>query len=155
MLAPVVIDFEGIPLAGDDPTLGGVQQHSEDGFTLVDPNNTDPRAFIFWRPAADPFLNTVALFNGTNGVTRLTQDNGLPFGFNSIALSEDQRRMEAPEWIVTFTGVRADGSSVSETFVLDGVFGFQTFLPVGFTEILSLDWSGSLPVQFDNLVLVP
>ena len=29
------------------------------------------------------------------------------------------------------------------------------FAPVGFTEILSLEWDSNFPVQFDNIVLVP
>lgn len=156
LLPPVTIDFEGIGLGGDNPILGGVPLHSEDGFTIVDPADGSERAFLFWRPAADPFLGTVALWNGTvGGVTLLTQDNGALFDLTSIDLSEDQNRSGSHVWTIDFAGAKEDGTTVTASFTLDGVLGLERFAPTGLTDLVSLEWVSSLPVQFDNIVLVP
>jgi hypothetical protein len=158
VLAPVTIDFTGIGLTGAGSPFGFVGQHSQAGFTLVDPANPTAFAFFLWRIGSGEFFTgTAALANASDGVSRLTQDNGAPFDFTSIDLGRFQGTAPAT---VDFTGVRADGTSVSATVtsggvIVAGVLQLATFTPVGFTDILSLEWVSSPTAQFDNIVVVP
>jgi hypothetical protein len=57
---------------------------------------------------------------------------------------------------VTFVGNKATGGTVSQSFTMDGLLGFQTFNLTGFDNITSLTWlnTGSSPNsyhQFDNV----
>jgi Ca2+-binding RTX toxin-like protein len=56
----------------------------------------------------------------------------------------------------TFTGVKADGSVVSETFNLDSTQGMQTFhFDASFSNLSYLDFSPSVNMYFDNFTLTP
>jgi len=59
---------------------------------------------------------------------------------------------------ITFTGTRADNSTVQQTVTTDGVccdvgdnFGVETFEPTGLTGLVSLQWPAEL-VTHDNIV---
>ncbi|RCJ24512.1 hypothetical protein A6S26_18245 [Nostoc sp. ATCC 43529] len=55
---------------------------------------------------------------------------------------------------VTFVGVKADSSTISNTFTLNGIKGFQTFNFTNFTNIISTSWQQVSPFhQFDNIVI--
>lgn len=55
---------------------------------------------------------------------------------------------------MTLTGTTASGT-VTDSFDVDGEFGFQTFSLTGFTDLSSVRWTHNAPdfVQFDNIVL--
>jgi hypothetical protein len=150
----VVMDFESLAASG--PTFTFVSTYSEDGFTLVDPDNGGSQAFGAPQTQNDFYQGSTSLVNNTPGdVTVLTKDDGGTFTAASIDIAElvvtDLRPRD-----VNFTGTRADGSTVTATLTTDEVAGFETFTFQGFTDLVSLSWVQAPPFhQFDNIVLDP
>lgn len=149
-----VVDFEGLASPGTGFTY--LASWSEDGFTVADPAN--PGSDAFGAPQsdnADFFQGSTALVSNWPGdPTVLTRDDGGEFDATSIAVSELTTTATAPIEI-TFTGTRADASTVSATFTTDGVPGFETFGLDGFTGLVSLSWVQVAPYyQFDDITVV-
>ncbi len=149
-----VIDFESLADSGNSVTT--MASYSEDGFTLVDPADTASTAFS--SPQVGSWLyegSTSLLNNYGNHVTKLTKDDGGTFTVASIDIGE--LMPSSPDAVeVTFTGVRANGSTVTQTFTTDGVLGFQTFAFDGFKDLVALTWVQAAPYhQFDNITLDP
>ncbi len=149
-----VIDFESLAASGT--SFAFVTSYSEDGFTLVNPAYSGYDAFSAPQSDNDLFQGSTGLLNDLpDGVTLLTKGDGGSFTVASIDIAEFKPSMLDPRE-VTFTGTRADGSTVSETFTTDGLAGFETFTFKGFTDLVSLSWVQASPYhQFDNITLDP
>ncbi len=105
--------------------------------------------------------------NGSNYLRVLESDEsvsfahreGLPFRANSIDLSEYSTVFDSPKTVL-ITGYKAEGSTVSQTFVTDGVIDgtgalsdFETFaFGEDFGDLIRLEVK-SYPVQLDNVSL--
>lgn len=152
-LESFVIDFESLAAPGTDATY--MATYTEDGFTLVSESNSSESAFASPQSDnTDAYEGSAALVNNEdNGVTALTKDDGGTFNAESIDLAELWTFGEGSR-DVPFTGTRADGSTVSQTFTTDGIRGFQTFTFEGFTDLVSLSWIQLYPYhEFDNISL--
>lgn len=149
--ALTVIDFESLAQPGDGITSQGFS-YTEDGYTLT---NTNINEFPFgtFNTGESRYLGSTALFNDTiNGTIVLTKSDGGIFDLLSIDLGELNEPFESST--VTFVGVKADNSTISNTFTLNGVKGFQTFTFTDFTNIISTSWQQVEPFhQFDNIVI--
>lgn len=110
-------------------------------------------AFAAWGMYNQNAAGTAALFSMfENDTTTLTSMGGGEFDFQSIDLSEAFRG--GGQIPVTFTGHRADGSTVVDSVVLDGNFGFQTHVFSGFHNLTSVTWQqGEIFHQFDNIAV--
>jgi hypothetical protein len=138
----VVLDFADVnPL--NAPTLfldplrdGPYQSH---GFTLSSPGGFD----TYGTSNADNYAGEKSLAAVLLSLTEptqvlLKQTDGGAFDLLSIDLARNFRFDPAPT--VTFTGTRADGGTVSETFTVAVASGFQTFDFTGFTDLTQVTW---------------
>jgi hypothetical protein len=151
--AIVTIDFE--PLASSGYGFSYVRDYTEKGFTFDDPSHNTSIDYL--SPSTQNpiyFAGSTSLSNyWKGGVTQLAKVGGGVFDLLSINLSE-LTRYSLQRNSVSFTGIKANGSSVSQTFMLDQVFGFQTFAFQGFQDLVSVRWSQTAPYhQFDNVVV--
>ena len=146
-----VLDFETLARADASVTDVGYS-YSESGFTL---SNLMAGGFAF---ASYGSLNafysgSTSLINDNDGgLTRLTQNGGGAFRLTSIDLAE---LYGFGSTSVSFIGTKTDGSTVSQTFTLDGVAGAQTFtFGRNFTNLTSVQWSNDADYhQFDNIAV--
>ena len=131
---------------------------TEDDFQLQ--GNLGPNAAFFHTFASDSdfFEGSTALFlNSVGGTTTLTSVDGSAFTLESIDVGEVLGVGD-----VTFIGTTSSGT-VTQTFTLDGVDGFETLeFNDDFTDLVSVSWdqgteTGDPPsafrYQFDNIVL--
>ncbi|MBD2678408.1 PEP-CTERM sorting domain-containing protein [Nostoc paludosum FACHB-159] len=149
--ALTVIDFESLAQPGDGITSQGFS-YTEDGYTLTN-TNINEFPFAIFNIGEPRYLGSTALFNDTpNGTIILNKSDGGAFDLLSIDLGELNEPFESST--VTFVGVKADNSTISNTFTLNGVKGFQTFNFTNFTNIISTSWQQVDPFhQFDNIVI--
>jgi hypothetical protein len=90
-----------------------------------------------------------------DGVNLLTREDGATFTVVSIDIAEFQPTNLTPRQ-VSFTGTKADGTKVTQTFTTDGLAGFETFTLQGFNDLVSMSWVQAYPYhQFDNIALDP
>lgn len=149
-----IIDFES--LAHDDAELQNHgETYEEDGFALW---SLAGPSLVTFGSQAEGFIGTTALFNDDYpGVTWLaTADNTL-FSLISIDLSELCDHADVTDDVVTFYGLNAFGVVVSQSFILDGVLGAQTFaFDASFRGVANVWWAQSdYFVQFDNINASP
>ena len=150
-----VIDFESLEHVS--PGVNNLDSpYLEAGYSFVDevtPNNT----FGVYGTLNTNFSGSTALFNrNTNGVTRLTRQDGTAFNLFSIDLAELNGDVTPPEQLqVTFTGLFSGGGTIEQTFTLDGnAFGAETFFFTDFSNLASVSWAQETPFhQFDNVVV--
>jgi hypothetical protein len=153
----VVLDFESLSTPGTGVTYIG-RSYTEDGFNL----EGWPADLLCFNLDSVRFAGSTALFAAvagktpTNADTMLTHADGLAFDLLSINLSEII--LSASGTMATFIGTRSDNSTITDSLALDGVFGFETFSPQGFTDLISLrlTYDYSLPsdkYQYDNITL--
>jgi hypothetical protein len=152
----VILDFQDLERINVGANFVG-STYSKDGFTLV-------------APASIPFFNygtqTTSLYAGStallawgaqDSVYRLTQDNGGVFTLSSIDLGNTF--LTTPTRTVTFTGLRADNSTVTQDFTTDpDVINLRNFNFSNFTNLVSVDFVGdgvSQYYQFDNINVSP
>ena len=102
--------------------------------------------------------STSLLSNNGDGAISLTKDDGGAFTLESIDLAEHSGNPSSFD--VTFTGIKSDGSEVTQAFTLDGdASGAETFaFSNDFTGLVSVSWmQGGLPLNplhdFDNIVI--
>lgn len=146
-----VLDFETLARADDSVTDVGYS-YSESGFTLSN-LMTDGFAFASYGSLSAFYSGSTSLINDNDGgLTQLTQNGGGAFRLTSIDLAE---LYGFGSTSVTFIGTRTDGSTVSQTFTLDGVAGAQTFtFGSSFTNLTSVQWSNDADYhQFDNIAV--
>jgi hypothetical protein len=150
--------FENGPGSGILSYLAPV---SAGGFTLSNLNRSD-FAFHAWDAT---WASTFGYFydgahvlgvpaggavGGANTIRIAQDDNGL-FSAHSIDLDTTSALNGIS---VTFSGVKADGTTVTQTFTLDNVQGLQTFqFSDAFTHLRRMDLIPGSNVLFDNLTL--
>ncbi|MBG1265380.1 PEP-CTERM sorting domain-containing protein [Nostoc sp. WHI] len=147
--ALTVIDFQSLAQPGDGLSNQGFS-YTEDGYTLT---NIDQNEFVTFNTGESRYLGSTALINNTvNGTTILTKNDGAIFDLISIDLGELNEPFNSST--VTFVGTKADNSTISNIFSLDGVKGLQTFNFTDFTNLVSTTWLQVAPFhQFDNIVV--
>lgn len=148
--ALTVIDFQSLAQSGGGSSGQGFS-YTEDGYTLT--NTTQPHVFVSLNTGDFRYLGSTALFNNAvNGTTVLTKNDGAIFDLISIDLGELYEPFDSST--VTFVGKKTDNSTISNTFSLDGIKGFQTFNFTDFTNLVSANWLQIPPFhQFDNIVV--
>jgi hypothetical protein len=102
-----------------------------------------------WGTRSIYYSGSGALFTGDGGSQQMTitRDGGLAFNFYAADVAERQTAGET----ASFVGSRADGSTVSSSFRLDGGnSSSQNFGFAGFTNIVSLRFIGG--DQLDRIV---
>ncbi|MCH8991544.1 MAG: hypothetical protein IIA44_07340 [Acidobacteria bacterium] len=146
----VVIDFEILAADGTSRIFVG-SPYTEDGFVLTTDGANE---FATFPTGAFGFPGSPALFDNTTGrTTTLTQDGGGSFDLESIDLAEFQSLVVSS---ITFVGELLNGGTVTETFTLDGTFGFETFsFGDGFNYVVSVTFGAQVSpfYQFDNIVV--
>jgi hypothetical protein len=147
------IDFDGV-----EPYTS-YNSYSEDGFILKSNNGSQVvinNALPLYSNAAAPSLG---FGNGNDYKLILTQSDGLLFDVKCFDLLE--ATWNPKQFGITATGVKADLSTVSQTFILDGQFGGQTFFfGPEFNNLTSLDIGKNFSdiyfleiVKVDNIVV--
>jgi hypothetical protein len=103
--------------------------------------------------------STALINNNYEGVTVLTRLDGNAFSLNSIDLAELYAYDDATyAFDVTFNGLLANGSSVSQTVTLDNLTGVQTYVfGPAFSNVVAVNWAqgGADFHQFDNVNAAP
>jgi hypothetical protein len=158
----VVIDFNSVPDAG--PIFAVVwSPYVEDGFQLTSNANGAPIAPAFLSPgnSTPAYVGSRTLYDSIpSSTTTLKAADSSPFNLVSIDLSKLYPTSSIGP--VTFTGALSGGGTVSQTFVLNGTFGLDTFFFVNFTNLAFATWiqgtgtPGTPPrpfYQFDNIVV--
>lgn len=151
---PTTIDFESLASDGDFMVEAG-PTYSEDGFTFTNLSKNDSRSFLSAGSGKTQFYaGSAALVNNEhNGITKLTKDSSEVFDIFSIDLTEIDVDRLGPT-TVDFIGNLSGGGTVNQSFSLDGVFGFETFLFSGFENLTSLTWTQTSDYhQFDNIMI--
>ncbi|MBZ8142775.1 PEP-CTERM sorting domain-containing protein [Rubrivivax gelatinosus] len=151
LAAPTVIGFESLAHA-DEAIADAGQVYTEAGYTFA---NAGDFPFATIGSQAFDFLGSTALINDNNaGLTTLTRSDGGLFALLAIDLAE-LFAGSGEEVSVLFSGLRADGSSVSQRFTLDDVFGTETFsFAADFSNLVSVSWTNDAAYhQFDNVTV--
>lgn len=153
-LGAVVLDFEELAFEGDG-FVSITPPYQAEGYTLdLEGGPEFATMGVYgtgnsrYAGSAGPFVNNIL---GVYVV--MTRDDALPFTVTSIDL--------APFWSsfggeVTLVGSRADGSTVTESFVTHTEIEFQPYALDGFTNLVELRWQQVYPAlhQFDNIAVV-
>jgi hypothetical protein len=157
----VVLDFESLAHGGT--FISVPSPYSEDGFTITSSVTASSDAFTVFGPASSQFTGSAALASGTVPATwTLTNDNNDTFDLVSIDISEFICSPESCFFgggLLTYTGTKADLSTVTHSFFLDQVFGLETIMfPSSFSGLASVsvfvDASGPQFHQIDNIVFI-
>jgi hypothetical protein len=143
----VVVDFHTI--APMDPLTPIPTPYTENGFTITTVANGAPDIPLGMFGPADPGFTggrSVFIQSGSPSTITLQRSGGGTFDLLSIDLGQF-RPGPALAGDVTFTGVRADSSTVTETFQLPSTavgqpLVLQTFAFTGFTDLTSVRWDG-------------
>jgi len=161
------ITFEDIPLGPDGTTnVFGLYQAPGSAFLILgDFQARGPGADSALTPETSEgsgvITTSLAPFGG--GVITLTQQDSLPFDLQSIDLAREflfnnpSAGVSYPE--VTFTGIKTDGSTVSQTFSVDQEgFFFRTFtFSADFSNLVLVNWTqplfGTTDPDDPNLIL--
>jgi hypothetical protein len=127
--------------------------YTESGFTLSDLTGISPQPFAVWGTRSPFYAGSTALINNfSGGITRLTQVGGGAFNLSSIDLTDIGGNFSTT---VSFTGRRADTSTVTQSFTTDAITRtLQTFNFSDFTNLVAVDWGTSRDAQsfqFDNI----
>jgi len=129
--------------------------YTEGGY-LFSSSNAVLDAFGSWGSTSQNYTGSAALnkrYNNTSVI--LTNIAGSLFGLSSIDLSEAFNDIRGGS-LVSFIGVKADNSEVTQSIFLDGHFGNQTLnFNSSFTDLKSVRWANVEPWhQFDNIHIV-
>jgi hypothetical protein len=153
----IVLDFTDIPIPGGTDSAPFFSPYTAKGFSLSAVN--PPSGFssglqahgpnsIFFEGAVG--VSTFAPATPPDNVITLSQINNKPFTLLSIDLARLFPFDPAP--MVTFTGTKEGGGTVTESFTVTTPFGmraFQTFDFTGFADLTSVSWGQ--PVLADGL----
>lgn len=146
-----VMTFDALAVDADVVVDAG-QVYTEAGFQLTNAGNFP---FGTYGNQAQGFTGSTSLFNDNDaGVTVLNSPNGDLFHLFSIDLAELIVGDPGP-YAVSFVGTRIGGGTVTQTFVLDGLAGAETFqFDTAFSWLTRVRWSNDAPYhQFDNIDL--
>ncbi|SDI57991.1 PEP-CTERM sorting domain-containing protein [Aliiruegeria lutimaris] len=148
----ITIDFQDLEGSGRAfDYVGGT--YTYDDFTLTNLTSNTRTAFAIPETGNSRYNtgSTSMLNNRVNGVTQLAASDGSAFDLESIDLSELASN-RIGDTSVTFTGTYEDGTTVEQTFDLDGVWGMETFYFDGFDSVISVTWTQTADFhQFDNI----
>ncbi len=144
------IDFDTL----DSGPIGGT--YTEDGFTLESTAKIGSTGGFSALSVDGGSLtgSTSLASSNNNGTITLTSADDEPFTLESIDLAEGSVISEP--YNLTFTGTKSDGSTVEQTFAIDGdLTGAQTFdFSDDFTDLVSVSWVQASPFhQFDSIVI--
>lgn len=135
-----ILNDQGFSLTDTGPILGNLHSVSPDGGAL-----------------GYNYTGSVALFNGsTDGAETLTQDNGDPFGIQSIDIANLLLQSNTPGGVtVLFTGNVQGGGTVTKSFTHGNDDGLTTVtFDSSFANLTSFTINQTAPYnQFDNIVL--
>ncbi len=134
--------------------------YEEGGFLFtntatVESSGFDP-SFSTFGLQASGFTGSTALINDNwHGQTVLTTVGGGYFSIYSIGLAGLFTADMTSE--VEFSGVKHDGTVVSQIFSVDNLLSMQNFdFNDGFQNIILLSWNqADAPIQFDNVNVAP
>jgi hypothetical protein len=153
--SPVTIDFDGV-----DATYIGLSSYQEDGMTLtsnvpdgtlIDVNNTVRENLGIFTGGT----NSQSMFWGANGAVStltLTADNGKRFSIDSL----DASSLYNLSGVLTLTGTKAGGGTVSQVLNLNGSISTYNVTGLGLVTSLNLSYDGatfSAPYDIDNINL--
>jgi len=152
---PVTLDSESLSPTG---VFGGFESYgetvSEDGFDLL----TDAAfgGFAAWLPGTANDTGSNSLFpNQSIASVVLTHGGGSAFSVSAIDLAFSNLAQPGSSGL-TFTGTRADASTIDQTFLIDATRSTFLFAP-GFSNLVSLSWShhadDANSHQFDDLIV--
>jgi hypothetical protein len=155
-----LVTFEALS-HNDDQIAEHGATYAESGFLFtntatVESSGFDPSFATAGAQLDGMYTGSTALFNDNwEGQTILTRVGGGTFNLNSIDLAE--LYPADVQFDVAFTGLLANGSTVSKTFTLDGALGAQSFsFGSDFSNLASVSWSQSADFhQFDNVNATP
>jgi PEP-CTERM motif len=151
----VVLDFESLATGGT--SFNNVADgYTEDGFKFLNltiPNAAD--SFGVWQTGSGAHPGSTALFNQwQDAITQLTQVGGGAFDVSSIQLAS--LNLSPLPNTVTFTGTRADNSTVTQAITMGNPSVLTTYNFAGMNNMVKLEWSQVFPFhQFDNINLTP
>ncbi len=151
----VVLDFNSLS-AGGTSLVNVADGYTEDGFRFLNlqiPNAFD--SFGVWQTGSGAYAGSPALFNQyQDAMTQLTQIGGGAFDATSIQLAS--LNLSPLPNTVTFTGTRANNSTVTQAITLSNPTVLLTYNLTGMTNIVKLEWAQSVPFhQFDNINVNP
>jgi len=163
------INFASLSQPGTGSTSFG-NVVTQQGFSFTDLlNSSFGSGFAVWQASSPnlPGSNTAntSLFEFfANSTTELTAAAHAAFTLNSIDLAQYLTPQTPGSFTVTFTGTRADSSTVTQTFTvprLAGTPALQTFNFSGFTNVVKVDFTQGINggsaigtgYQFDNVVI--
>ena len=144
------LTFDALSAADDNFAVG--TSYVEQGFQFDD---LTPAAYGFaaWGSLSPFSTGSTALINNNDGgLTRLAQVGGAAFNLVSIDLAAMYPGLTGDGAVtVTFTGTRADHSTVTQSFAVnDGAPA--TFAFSGFSNLTAVTWSNdAMYHQFDNI----
>ena len=142
----VVMDFEALSSNFNGFVYHGAQ-YSEDGLILTK-SSTSLVNLHSWGTSSAYYTGStgiIAGYNGHNVVTTLAMINGSAFDLQSIDLAESMGNYYPSYFAcdVLVSGITSGGGVVSQTFSMDGAYGFETFtLNSGFQDLTSVEFSG-------------
>jgi hypothetical protein len=151
----VVITFDALGSAGT--TSNNVASpYTELGYTFTSNSSGTGNEFAVWQSGSVDYTGSPALFNNfDSGITTLTAVGGSAFNVVSIDLANVYRTAGTNQ-IVSFTGTRADTTTVTNNFTLTDSANMHTFTFTGMTNMVSMAWTQLSPYhQFDNVTLSP
>lgn len=146
-----VLDFESLAHA-DDQLADAGWVYLEEGFKL---ENASANAFSTWGSLSPFFSGSTALMNDNDGgLTTLTHASNSAFSLYSVTLSTMFPGISEDGAQVTFSGLRQDNSTVSQTFnIADGAAQTVSFAS-GFTNLAVVTWTNDASYhQFDNITV--
>jgi hypothetical protein len=163
------INFASLSQPGTGSTaLGNVV--TQQGFSFTDLlGGPFGNGFSIWQASSPnlPGLNTAntSLFETfASSKTELTAAGNAAFTLNSIDLAQYLQPQTPGTFTVTFTGIRADNTTITQTFSVDrlaSATALETFNFSGFSNVVKVDFqqgiNGGSPTgtgyQFNNLVI--
>src|SRR5215510_8546986 len=138
-MATVVLDFNDI--------ASTQQIYTEYGFSVTAALGS--HGPYFWGTTVVGIPHTAAV-DFENQILTFTDDAGMAFDASSVLLEG----RTGPGGDYTFTGIKADGTQVTQTFHLDGVIGFQSFsFDASFSDLVALKTDDASFAWIDNLAL--
>lgn len=160
----VVLDFKDVAIPGGTNSAPFFVYDAK-GFSLtaVNPPSGFLTGFVVNGPKSSSWAGAIGVVASApagppSNFIQLVPDDNQPFAVLSIDLARDVLSDPAPT--VTFTGVRPDLTTVTESFTVStpsGVRAFQTFAFTGFSNLISLNWEQPDPAegmhQFSNIHL--
>jgi hypothetical protein len=137
----VVLDFESLAVNDGNAHYPG-SSYTEDGFNVAASGD-----FATWGTQMSFYPGSTTLFEDYSGTTTLSQVNGGAFTLSSIEIGNVYN--SGVSNTINFTGLRADNTTVGQSFTTDSLPGLQNVVFFNFTNLVSVNWTTQ--DQFDNI----